>query len=69
MTERARQPGAAEALNCAYLRDVLDLCRRGAWTLELRQFMPHRSLRESMARLIEMGLTEPVTSRTGPPRR
>ena len=38
--------------------DVLLLCLRGASDIELRQFLPPASLRESVASLMEMGLIE-----------
>jgi hypothetical protein len=41
-----------------YLRDVLDMCKRGVWERELRQFLPPVSLREAVAALLEMGLIE-----------
>jgi hypothetical protein len=61
-TAKARLPGTCEAVHGAsvYLYDVLLLCLRGAWDLELAQFMPPVSLQGSVNALLEMGLIERV---------
>ena len=41
-----------------YLHDVLMLCGSGAWFEQLRQFMPPRSLEESLRALMSLGLIE-----------
>ena len=41
-----------------YLHDVLLLCGSGAWFDQLRQFMPPRSLEESLQSLLALGLIE-----------
>ena len=41
-----------------YLHDVFEMCKRGIWERELRQFMPPASLRESVNSLLEHGLIE-----------
>ena len=66
-TAAALQPGIAESLQgqSLYLHDLLMLCLRGAWELELRQFMPPASLGASVNALLERGLIECVD---GPPR-
>jgi len=41
-----------------YLHDVLMLCGSGVWFEQLRQFMPPRSLEQSLQSLIALGLIE-----------
>jgi hypothetical protein len=67
-TPKARLPGVVETIKSRsqYLYDLLLLCLRGAWELELRQFMPPASLGASVASLLELGLIERVDE---PPRR
>lgn len=43
-----------------YLRDVLEMCGTGVWFEQLQQFMPPRSLDESLRSLLELGLIETV---------
>lgn len=43
-----------------YLHDVLLMCGTGIWFDQLRQFMPPRSLEESLRALIALGLIECV---------
>lgn len=43
-----------------YLHDVLMMCGSGVWFEQLRQFMPPRSLDESLRALMTLGLIEPV---------
>lgn len=43
-----------------YLRDVLQMCGTGVWFEQLQQFMPPRSLDESLRSLLELGLIETV---------
>jgi hypothetical protein len=43
-----------------YLHDVLMLCGSGMWFDQLRQFMPPRSLEESLQSLLLLGLIEMV---------
>ncbi|MEJ6023219.1 hypothetical protein [Ramlibacter sp. PS4R-6] len=59
-TEKAQLPGVDEVIagRSPYLYDLLMLCRRGAWELELRHFFPPVSLMRSIASLLEMGLIE-----------
>jgi len=61
-TAAGLHPGAAASLQgqSLYLHDVLMLCLRGAWELELRQFMPPASLSASVSSLLERGLIECV---------
>jgi hypothetical protein len=61
-TEKARLPGMCDAIHGRSLRlyDILMLCLRGAWELELRQFMPPSSLAETVQSLIALGLIESV---------
>ena len=63
---RATPKGRAAA-TCAYIKDrslylydVLDLCKRGIWERELRQFMPAASLQASVNSLLALGLIECV---------
>lgn len=49
-----------------YLHDVLMMCGSGMWFEQLRQFMPPRSLDESLQALLGLGLIEIVE--TTPPR-
>ena len=59
-TAKALLPGMDEAMarRSLHLYDLLMLCRRGAWELELRQFIPPVSLMRCIASLLEMGLIE-----------
>jgi hypothetical protein len=41
-----------------YLHDVLMMCGSGAWFEQLRQFMPPRSLEQSLQSLQALGLIE-----------
>lgn len=43
-----------------YLYDVLEMCGTGVWFEQLQQFMPPRSLDESLRSLLAMGLIEAV---------
>ena len=43
-----------------YLHDVLMMCGSGIWFEQLRQFMPPRSLEESLHALLILGLIEIV---------
>jgi hypothetical protein len=43
-----------------YLHDVLMMCGSGMWFEQLRQFMPPRSLEESLQSLLDLGLIERV---------
>jgi hypothetical protein len=43
-----------------YLHDVLEMCGTGVWFAQLQQFMPPRSLDESLRSLLAMGLIESV---------
>ena len=43
-----------------YLHDVLMMCGSGMWFEQLRQFMPPRSLEESLRALISLELIERV---------
>ncbi|MBI5279420.1 MAG: hypothetical protein HY854_23510 [Burkholderiales bacterium] len=43
-----------------YLHDVLMMCGSGAWFEQLRQFMPPRSLEESLQALLALELIERV---------
>jgi len=67
-TAAALQPGVAESLQgqSRYLHDLLMLCLRGAWELELRQFMPPASLGASVNALLERGLIECVDGPSRP---
>jgi hypothetical protein len=60
VTAKASLPGMDEAIGkrSPYLYDLLMLCRRGAWELELRQFLPPVTLLRSIAALQEMDLIE-----------
>jgi hypothetical protein len=42
----------------AYMHDLLDMCRQGAWGWQLRQCMPPASLHESVDALVELGWIE-----------
>ncbi len=42
-----------------YLHDILLMCGSGAWFDQLRQFMPPRSLEDSLKALQTLGLIEP----------
>ena len=55
MTEsRAQMMGALSR----YLQDVLLMCGTGMWVEQLRQFMPPRSLDNSLQALVMLGLIE-----------
>ncbi|MEJ6023413.1 hypothetical protein [Ramlibacter sp. PS4R-6] len=41
-----------------YLHDVLAMCGTGIWFQHLQQFMPPRSLEESLKSLMALGLVE-----------
>ena len=43
-----------------YLHDVLMMCGSGMWFEQLRQFMPPRSLEQSLQSLLALGLIEQV---------
>jgi len=45
-----------------YLHDVLMMCGSGAWFEQLRQFMPPRSLEDSLGALMALGLIEQLDS-------
>ena len=47
-----------------YLHDVLMMCGSGMWFEQLRQFMPPRSLEESLQALVSLGLIERTTFTT-----
>jgi len=49
-----------------YLHDVLMLCGSGVWFEQLRQFMPPRSLEESLQALLALGLVERIEPRESP---
>jgi hypothetical protein len=49
-----------------YLHDVLMMCGSGMWFEQLRQFMPPRSLDESLAALQTLGLLERVNETEAP---
>ncbi|MDO8387553.1 MAG: hypothetical protein Q7T13_14290 [Polaromonas sp.] len=49
-----------------YLRDVLEMCGSGVWFEQLRQFMPPRSLDESLRSLLALGLIETVAPDEAP---
>lgn len=49
-----------------YLRDVLEMCGSGMWFEQLRQFMPPRSLDESLRSLLALGLIETVAPDEAP---
>ena len=43
-----------------YLHDVLMMCGSGLWFEQLKQFMPPRSLEESLNALLALGLIEEI---------
>ena len=49
-----------------YLHDVLMMCGTGLWFEQLRQFMPPRSLEESLNALLTLGLIEQVVADDAP---
>jgi hypothetical protein len=51
-----------------YLHDVLMMCGSGVWFEQLRQFMPPRSLEDSLRALMTLGLIERVDDATQSPR-
>ncbi len=50
-----------------YLQDVLSMCGSGIWFEQLQQFMPLRSLEESLQTLLGLGLIETVAADEAPP--
>jgi hypothetical protein len=54
-----------QTLGCLsrHLHDVLMMCGSGMWFEQLRQFMPPRSLEESLRSLLNLGLIEVVDAR------
>jgi hypothetical protein len=48
-----------------YLHDVLMMCGSGMWFEQLRQFMPPRSLQESLDALLNLDLIEVVQQDAG----
>lgn len=46
-----------------YLHDVLMMCGSGMWFEQMRQFMPPRTLNESLQTLQMLGLLEPTDGR------
>lgn len=58
-------PQAAGALS-PYLRDVLEMCGSGVWFGQLQQFMPPRSLDESLRSLLALGLIETLAPDPAP---
>ena len=51
-----------------YLHDVLMMCGLGVWFDQLRQFMPPRSLEDSLQALLTLGLIECLEVGTAPAR-
>ena len=49
-----------------YLHDVLMMCGSGVWFEQLRQFMPPRSLEESLKALLALELVERIEPRDSP---
>jgi hypothetical protein len=49
-----------------YMHDVLVLCGTGAWFGQLRQFMPPRSLEETLRALLSLDLIETVAPGEAP---
>lgn len=49
-----------------YLHDVLEMCGTGVWFEQLQQFMPPRSLDESLRSLLALGLIEAVDAADAP---
>jgi hypothetical protein len=49
-----------------YLHDVLEMCGTGVWFEQLQQFMPPRSLDESLRSLLALGLIETVDAGEAP---
>src|SRR5687768_1927718 len=52
-----------------YLHDVLLMCGSGVWFDQLKQFMPPRSLEESLQALLALGLIECIEVEETPHRR
>jgi hypothetical protein len=50
-----------------YMHDVLVLCGTGAWFDQLRQFMPPRSLEETLRALLALDLIEAVAAQEPSP--
>ena len=63
---RAVDNRSCAQLRCVYRLDVLEICERGIWEHELRQFIPPASLQAALSSLLELGLIEQVES--PPPR-
>ena len=55
LAERGGPPGGPLS---RYLHDVLVMCGSGMWLEQLRQFVPPRSLEESLQSLLALGLIE-----------
>src|SRR5687767_3928363 len=49
-----------------YLHDVLMMCGSGTWFEQLRQFMPPRTLEESLQSLLMLGVIEVVPPQQSP---
>ena len=49
-----------------YLHDVLMMCGSGLWFEQLKQFMPPRSLEESLNALLALGLIEEINGEDSP---
>jgi hypothetical protein len=49
-----------------YLHDVLMMCGSGIWFDQLRQFMPPRSLEDSLRALLALGLIERMEPQEAP---
>lgn len=49
-----------------YLHDVLEMCGTGVWFEQLQQFMPPRSLDESLRSLLALGLIETMAPDQAP---
>jgi hypothetical protein len=60
-------PGQTLGSLSRYLQDVLAMCGSGIWFEQLRQFMPLRSLEESLRTLLALGLIEIMEAREAPP--
>jgi hypothetical protein len=50
-----------------YLQDVLTMCGSGIWFQQLQQFMPLRSLEQSLQTLLALGLIDVVAPDEAPP--
>ena len=49
-----------------YLHDILLMCGSGLWFEQLRQFVPPRSLEESLRSLLALGLIERLDAEEAP---